>query len=49
VGHFYPGGYVQVTVTCQVDLSDVGIPGMPGTTTISSSSIAPIDPYRSIR
>jgi Flp pilus assembly protein TadG len=49
VGHFYPGGYVRVTVTCQVSLSDVGVPGMPGTTTISSSSIAPIDPYRSIR
>lgn len=49
VGHFYPGGYVSVTVTCQVSLSDVGVPGMPGTTTIRSSSIAPIDPYRSIR
>ncbi len=49
VGHFYPGGYVSVTVTCQVSLSDLGLPGMPGTTTISSSSIAPIDPYRSIR
>jgi Flp pilus assembly protein TadG len=49
VGHFYPGGYVSVTVTCQVSLSDLGVPGLPGTTTISSSSIAPIDPYRSIR
>lgn len=49
VAHFYPGGYVSVTVTCQVSLSDVGLPGMPGTTTVSSTSIAPIDPYRSIR
>jgi Flp pilus assembly protein TadG len=49
VDHFYPGGYVSVTVTCQVSLADVSVPGMPGTTTISSSSTAPIDPYRSVR
>lgn len=48
VDHFYPGGYVSVTVTCQVSLADVSVPGMPGTTTISSSSSAPIDPYRSV-
>jgi Flp pilus assembly protein TadG len=48
VDHFYPGGYVSVTVTCQVSLADVGVPGLPGTTTITSSSTAPIDPYRSV-
>jgi Flp pilus assembly protein TadG len=49
VSHFYPGGYVTVTVVCQVDLSDVGVPGLPGTTTVSASSTAPIDPYRSVQ
>jgi Flp pilus assembly protein TadG len=49
VNHFYPGGYVSVTVTCQVSLADLSVPGVPGTTTISASSTAPIDPYRSVR
>ena len=48
VRHFYPGGYVTVTVVCQVPLSDVAIPGMPGSTTVRASSTAPIDPYRSV-
>jgi Flp pilus assembly protein TadG len=46
VSHFYPGGDVVVTVTCQVALSDVSIPGMPGHTSVSASSTAPIDPFR---
>jgi Flp pilus assembly protein TadG len=48
VSHFYPGGYVTVTVICQVSLSDVAVPGMPGSTTVRASSTAPIDPYRSV-
>ena len=46
--HFYPGGYVTVTVVCQVPLADVAVPGLPGSTTVRASSTAPIDPYRSV-
>jgi Flp pilus assembly protein TadG len=49
VSHFYPGGYVTVTVVCQVDLSDLSVPGIPGSTTVRASATAPIDPYRSVR
>jgi Flp pilus assembly protein TadG len=48
VSRFNPGGSVTVTVRCQVALSDLSVPGMPGTSTISASSTAPIDPYRSV-
>lgn len=46
--HFYPGGYVRVTVACQVNLFDLSVPGLPSTTTVESSATAPIDPYRSV-
>jgi Flp pilus assembly protein TadG len=46
--HFYPGGFVTVTVVCQVPLADVAVPGMPGATTVQASSTAPIDPYRAV-
>ena len=48
VSHFYPGGYVTVTVVCQIPLSDLSLPGMPGSTTVRASSTAPIDPYRQV-
>ena len=43
---FKPGGEVSVTVSCTVDLSDLGAPGLPGRSTVIVSQIAPIDPYR---
>lgn len=46
--HFYPGGSVTVTVICQVPLGDVALPGLPGATSVSASSTAPIDPYRAV-
>jgi Flp pilus assembly protein TadG len=46
--HFVPGGYVTARVTCVVQLSDIGFPGLPGTTTVTASATAPIDPYRSV-
>ena len=46
--HFTPGGYVTAHVSCLVLLSDVGVPGLPGSTTVSASATAPIDPYRSV-
>jgi Flp pilus assembly protein TadG len=49
VSHFYPGGYVSVTVACQVGLADLAVPGLPGTTTVRATSTAPIDPYRSVQ
>ena len=45
---FAPGGYVTAHVSCLVLLSDIGFPGMPGSTTVSASATAPLDPYRSV-
>ena len=47
-GHFVRGGSVTVHVSCLVLLSDVGYPGMPGSTTVTASATAPLDPYRSV-
>jgi Flp pilus assembly protein TadG len=49
VAAFRPGGWVTVTVTCTVDLSDLSLPGIPGSTKITESSTAPVDPYRSVQ
>jgi Flp pilus assembly protein TadG len=49
VSHFFPGGFVTVTVVCEVDLSDLSVPGIPGNTVIRATSTAPIDPYRSVQ
>jgi len=46
--HFVPGGYVTAHVSCVVALSDLAVPGMPGSTTVSASATAPLDPYRSV-
>ncbi len=48
LANFRPGGSVRVTVVCQVDLSDLSIPGVPGSTTVQATAVAPIDPYRSV-
>ncbi len=39
-------GTVRATVTCVADLSAIGIPGIPGTKSLSSSAISPVDSYR---
>lgn len=39
-------GSVSVTVSCVVNLSDVAVPGLPGTKTITSTSVSPVDTYR---
>jgi Flp pilus assembly protein TadG len=49
VTHFFPGGYVTVTVECQVALADLAVPGIPGSTAVEATSMAPIDPYRSVQ
>lgn len=45
---FAPGGKVVVTFSCVVDLSDVFIPGLPGSISVTATQSAPVDPYRSI-
>ena len=37
---------VTVTVTCVVNLSDVAIPGLPGTLPITATMTSPLDTYR---
>jgi Flp pilus assembly protein TadG len=48
VSHFQAGGWVSVTVQCQVALADLSVSGMPGSVLVRASATAPIDPYRSV-
>lgn len=43
-----PGQPAQVSarVTCKVPISDLLLPGMPGSWTVSASFTSPLDPYR---
>jgi hypothetical protein len=45
---FKPGGYVRVVVSCQVDLTDLLLPGLPGHVMVQAVVSAPIDPFRSV-
>jgi hypothetical protein len=45
---FVPGGQAVVHVACLVLLSDISLPGMPGSTVVSATAVAPLDPYRSV-
>ncbi|WP_238146583.1 TadE family protein [Ornithinimicrobium murale] len=38
---------VSVTVTCVVDMSDLVIPGTPGSRTLTATMTSPLDTYRS--
>ena len=38
---------VRVTVTCHANLADLALPGVPGSKTLSSTFVSPLDPYRS--
>ncbi len=40
---------VTATVTCTVDVSDLSIPGVPGTRTITATASSPVDAYRERR
>lgn len=46
VSDFVPGGVVKVSVSCSVSMSDLLVPGLPGTATVTSEAAAPLDPYR---
>lgn len=39
-------GTVGATITCVVNLSDVAIPGLPGTKTITATATSPVDAFR---
>lgn len=45
---FVPGGQVSVNVTCEVRLSDLGAPGVPGSVSVSVTEVAPVDPFRAV-
>lgn len=44
-GRLQPGGQITVTVNCPVPLADLTLIRLPGTRTISASSVAVIDTY----
>jgi len=46
---FHPGGWVAVSVRCTADLGDLVITGVPGSTTLSSRFVSPIDTYEAGR
>lgn len=46
-GTVRPGGLVTVQVRCTADLSDIAIPGLPGSKTLIGTSSAPIEMTRS--
>ncbi|MFE0201566.1 pilus assembly protein, partial [[Kitasatospora] papulosa] len=37
---------VTATIACTADLSDIGLPGLPGSKTLTASWTSPIDTYR---
>ncbi|MGO0577122.1 TadE family protein [Ornithinimicrobium panacihumi] len=39
-------GVVSATVTCVVDMSDLSLPGIPGSRTLTHTSTSPLDTYR---
>lgn len=49
VGDYEPGEPVTVRARCTYQLSDLGLPGAPGTLTAESSFTSMLDPYRGIQ
>lgn len=44
---FTPGGQVSVTIRCTLDLAQLVVSGLPGHSTLSATSTAPLDTYSS--
>lgn len=42
-----PGGQVHIQVSCVVRLSDLTVPGMPGSRIVSADSVSVVDRFRS--
>lgn len=45
-GVFAAGERITVEVRCTVSFSDLGLPGLPGTATVTGASTAPLDSWR---
>lgn len=45
-GAFVAGGMVTARLTCRVPFGDLGLIGLPGSTTVEATSSAPLDLYR---
>lgn len=39
-------GTVKTTVSCVINLTDIALPGLPGTKTLKASASSPIDAFR---
>jgi len=39
-------GLVEVSVSCRLDLSDLAVPGVPGSRTVTATMTSPIDTFR---
>lgn len=39
-------GVARVSVACNVPLADLTVPGLPGSTTVTSAFASPVDPFR---
>ncbi|MFZ2056850.1 MAG: TadE/TadG family type IV pilus assembly protein [Acidimicrobiales bacterium] len=48
VADFAPGGFVSVELRCGVGLVTLGIPGLPGSVTLSGQASAGIELYREV-
>lgn len=48
LGDFLPGEPVTVTASCTYKVSDLGLPGAPGSLTAKSSFTSMLDPYRGL-
>lgn len=46
---FEPGYPVTIKASCVYPLGDLGLPGVPGTVTLTSSFTSPVDPNRGVR
>lgn len=40
--------FITVNVSCTVDLSDIGVAGLPGSRTLHDTATSPLDPARDI-
>jgi Flp pilus assembly protein TadG len=48
-GTFQPGGTVTTEVACTAGLSDLGMPGLPGSKTLRGRYTAPVDRFRGVQ
>jgi Flp pilus assembly protein TadG len=47
-GDFVPSGIITVTLACDVSYAGLGLIGLPGSTTVRTTSAAPLDTYRRV-